>query len=93
MSIRGYFQRPVVYVTKSVDVEVEVDVAEMIESVRENSPDLAAYGLVKATAVRPLFRTWECVARAVRDGDQRQLVDLLSTLAWDQAGIVIRPVI
>jgi hypothetical protein len=93
--MRARFGRSGIFVTKSVDVEVEVVLEDLVENLDDddNSEVLEKLGLVKAIGIRPTQKTWECVARALRNGDQRELVDLLSTLAWDQANVVIRPIL
>lgn len=91
--MRTYRRGGVVSVSKTVEVDVEVDLQDLIENIGTDNDLIAKLGLTKAVTIRPLQETWECIARAVRTDSRRELVDLLSTLAWDQAGVVIRPVV
>lgn len=76
--------------SRYVSVEVEVDVADVIADMRDE--DLAELGLMSTTAAPATRNEWIRVRQAVRDGDMRQLMELINVMAWDQAGVVI-PVI
>lgn len=73
--------------TRYVSVEVEVDVADVLDDMTDS--DLAELGLMSTTAFPPSHQGWHAVKQAVREGDQRRLLELINQMAWDQAGVVI----
>jgi len=77
-----------------VTVSTEVDVEDVLEDLSD--ADLAKYGLMRTRQVdtdRPVGATsltpWHDVQLAMRQRDQRRLDDLLSELAWQQAGVIL----
>lgn len=80
-------------VYKHVEVEVEVDEEDLADMCDK---ELARCGLFRGATQpesletsRPLDVQWRAVRHAIIDGDQRHLVDLLNTMAWAQAGVMI----
>lgn len=76
----------------STEVSVDIDLADHIDDFTDS--DLRELGLCKVGGIDPTLpitndKCWRQVAWAIRDGDQRTLLDLLSRMAWAQANVVI----
>lgn len=85
-----------VTVSKYVDVEVDIDAEDIAEL---SDKELREIGLCRGVtqaealeAAKPLDVQWRAVRKALIDGDQRDLVQQLNSMAWAQAGVMI-PVI
>lgn len=81
-------------ITKTVDVDVDIDDDDVIDMLREmDDAHLVKYGLCRFasgyTGTVDHEARWRAIAQAVRQGDQHQLLDLISQYAWDVAGVVI----
>ncbi|MGC1549858.1 MAG: hypothetical protein WA777_15150 [Rhodanobacter sp.] len=72
---------------KSIEVEVDIELDEVIHELSDR--ELYELGFCKRQVALPLEQQWLDVRMAIRSGDHRQLVSLLTTMAWDQVGIVI----
>lgn len=75
-----------------VTIDVDVDVEDVLEQLGDKERESIAKRLI-AGPKNPVDPTtedeWHAVVRAIRAGDQRGLLDLLSRMAWDQAGVTV----
>lgn len=83
-------------VSKYIDVEVDIDVEDIADI---SDKELGRVGLCRGVVqpelletTKPLDEQWRAVRQAVTEGDHRRLIDLLNSMAWAQAGVMI-PVI
>lgn len=74
-----------------VTVDVDVDVDDILEQL--DDAELASYGLmrVKDSSIpeHAVHSPWHDVQQAMRQRDANRLENLLTTLAWDQAGVIL----
>ena len=68
-------------------MRVEVDVDDILADMA--SSELAEYGLMEIGKQAPSASTWHAVRQAIRQQDARRLNDLLSDMAWKQAGVIL----
>jgi hypothetical protein len=73
-------------------VEVEVDVSDILDELTDE--DLASHGLMrtKPAGIPVGFKApnaWHDVQQAMRRRDQSRLENLISTMAWEQAGVIL----
>lgn len=82
---------PTIYT--NVEVEVDVDAEDIADMSEKELAELGLYRAAKPSeslqTSKPLDAQWLDVRRAVSAGDQRGLIDLLNTMAWAQAGVMI----
>ena len=74
-----------------MQITVDVDVDDIIDDMTDK--ELASYGLIRtkpagAVAVLPTTR-WHDIQHALRQHDSRRVEDLLSSMAWEQAGVIL----
>jgi hypothetical protein len=67
------------------EVEVEIDVDDVLCNMDDEQ--LAKAGLMSVD--KAPASAWHRVRVAMRCGDTRELHDLLSRMAWDQAGVIL----
>lgn len=70
-----------------ISCEVDIDVDDILCDL--DDAQLAEHGLMSVDKAPPATTGWHAVQQALRSRDQCRLHDLLSDMAWKQAGVIL----